>query len=115
MGQIILERARDEVGGWTLSQTPADWSRVRRVLSGWRRWLVWAIAPLAVAVPIVMAGSLLWGIWHWSGAVPLDDEWLWALLLDRAKGGGLPLGDIWAPHNGHRILFPRSSIWRWST
>jgi hypothetical protein len=57
-----------------------------------------SIVPLLVLVMIVTV---------WSVDVPYWDQWPLLLHLDLLANGQLQLADLWASHNGHRLLFPR--------
>jgi hypothetical protein len=57
-----------------------------------------SIVPLLVLVVIVAV---------WSVDVPYWDQWPLLLHLDLLANGQLQLADLWASHNGHRLLFPR--------
>jgi hypothetical protein len=65
-----------------------------------------AISVAVLAIPALMVSAILWAVWHWSCYVPVYDEWEWVRWVQRANEGGFWLSDVWAPHNGHRILIP---------
>ncbi len=61
-------------------------------------YLTPALLPLAVLVWLVQA--------HWINT-PYYDQWDLVPLLQKSHNGGLGLGDFWAQHNEHRLLFPQ--------
>lgn len=63
----------------------------------------WVIGVLA-AIPVAHVATL---IWRYSVDVPFGDQWELVPLLAALRDGHLRLGDLWAPHNEHIILFPR--------
>ena len=42
--------------------------------------------------------------------VPFMDDWQFVPLLEKASQGELRFGDLWAPHDEHRLLIPRIVI-----
>jgi hypothetical protein len=42
--------------------------------------------------------------------VPFMDDWQFIPLLEKASQGQLTFGDLWAPHDEHRLLIPRIVI-----
>ncbi len=42
--------------------------------------------------------------------VPFMDDWQFIPLLEKASTGQLTFGDLWAPHDEHRLLIPRIVI-----
>lgn len=67
------------------------------------RWRDAALRVLALA-PAVPLGLL---VDRYGVDVPYNDQWDELPLFQGALRGGLRLEDLWAPHNEHRILFPR--------
>lgn len=67
------------------------------------RWRV----PLAVflaACPFLYLVALLW---RYHLDVPYMDQWEFVLLLEKSYESGVTLGDLWAQHSEHRLIFPR--------
>lgn len=64
---------------------------------------VWFIALLSAIPMAYMIGV----IWLYAVDVPFWDEWELVPLLAALYDGTLRLGDLWAFHNEHRILFPQ--------
>jgi hypothetical protein len=64
------------------------------------------LAPLPFLVPLIQIAAILYGIWRWTSDVPYLDEWWWVPWVKRFDQGILPLAEVWAPHNGHRIVIP---------
>lgn len=62
------------------------------------------IAPLVCAV--AMPYGVLALIVKYQVNLPLMDEWMWADFDYHLHRGTLTLGELWAPHNEHRILVP---------
>jgi hypothetical protein len=42
--------------------------------------------------------------------VPFMDDWQFIPLVEKARDGTLKFGDLWAPHDEHRLLIPRIII-----
>jgi hypothetical protein len=42
--------------------------------------------------------------------VPFMDDWQFIPLLEKTSQGQLRFGDLWAPHDEHRLLIPRIVI-----
>lgn len=75
-------------------------SVTRSLFSFWCRhgYKLLALAPLAYLVCVVVR----YGI-----DVPFWDQWDLVPLLDKMYRGELAFSDLWAQHNGHRLLFPQ--------
>lgn len=63
--------------------------------------LILAVAPPAYLLIIILTLTV---------DVPFADQWALVPLLDRLYRGKLALGDVWAQHNEHRLLFPRLAM-----
>jgi hypothetical protein len=59
---------------------------------------------LGVLVPPCALGLF---VWHFGVDVPWLDQWELPTLLEKRALGTLRLADFWAPHNEHRLFFPR--------
>jgi len=57
-----------------------------------------SLAPLAYLV-----GAMAW----WRLDFPYLDQWELIPLLEKSCEGTVTLGDLWAQHNEHRLIFPR--------
>ena len=64
------------------------------------RWLSWALAALPPA--FLLAALIAWHV-----TVPYLDQWELVPLLEKMEQGTLTFADLWAPHNEHRIFFPK--------
>jgi len=64
------------------------------------RWFWWTLAVL----PFFF---LAWATWHNALDFPFFDQWHFAPDVLKAFEGTLTLGDLWRPHNEHRIFFPK--------
>lgn len=60
-----------------------------------------------VAIPLVMLGLIIMGIWTRTPHVPFWDEWETVSIVHGFNDGSLTFGQIWAFHNEHRIVLPR--------
>jgi hypothetical protein len=69
----------------------------------WRRkqWVAMGLLSLAPIVPL-----LAWLILFHTG-VPFGDQWELVPLMQKHAEGTLTTADLWAPHNGHRLVVPR--------
>lgn len=68
-----------------------------------RGWVPWMAAVLPPAFLLFMLVS--YGV-----DVPYWDQWDFVPLLEKAYGGDLAISDLWAPHNEHRLLFPKAIL-----
>lgn len=60
-----------------------------------------------IAVPLVMLGLIIVGIWTLTPHVPDADEWETVTIIQSFKEGSLTFAQIWAFHSDHRIVLPR--------
>ena len=62
---------------------------------------------LAAAVPPAALALL---VYFWGVDLPYWDQWALVPLLEKDAAGNLGLGDLWRPHNEHRLFFPRLAM-----
>ncbi|NEP60476.1 MAG: hypothetical protein F6K31_26315 [Symploca sp. SIO2G7] len=62
---------------------------------------------LGYLIPIIL---LVWFVNNFSITVPILDEWAIADLFEKVSNGQLSIGDFFAQHNEHRIIFPKIII-----
>lgn len=60
-----------------------------------------------VAVPTMMLGWIIWGIWNRTSHLPYWDEWETVPVVHSFNDGSLTIGQLLAFHNEHRIILPR--------
>jgi hypothetical protein len=65
---------------------------------------------LLIFLGILPAALLLADIHFFAVNVPFMDDWQFVPLLEKAKNGTLTFGELWAPHDEHRLLLPRIII-----
>lgn len=78
-----------------------------KLLGGEKKWFraVWPILLLALTlVPLVI---LITQVSRYHVDVPFWDQWNFVPLLGKSFEGGISFADLWAPHNEHRLFFPR--------
>lgn len=66
-----------------------------------------AVSALAILLPVVLAFLY---VRQFGVNVVFHDQWAELPLFGRLSSGGLELSDLFAPHNEHRIFFPRIVI-----
>jgi hypothetical protein len=60
---------------------------------------------IAYLIPVAL---VIWFISKFSVDVPFNDQWALVSLFDKIDKGSATFGDFFAPHNEHRILFPKA-------
>jgi hypothetical protein len=80
--------------------------------SGFRRLVFRPIAGkmFLIFLGVLPAFFLLADIRAFAVNIPFMDDWQFVPLLEKAKNGSLTFADVWAPHDEHRLLLPRSII-----
>ncbi len=63
---------------------------------------------MLVLVGLLPAMALLADIHRFAVNVPFMDDWQFVPLLERAMNGTLTFKELWAPHDEHRLLLPRT-------
>jgi len=66
-------------------------------------------APWVLLAAIPFAAVLFMAANHRFN-VPIVDQWLFVPVLEKSYEGTLAFQDVFAPHNEHRILFPRIAM-----
>ena len=59
---------------------------------------------MAYLIPVAL---VIWFISKFSVDVPFNDQWALVPLFDKVNKGSVTFGDFFAPHNEHRIFFPK--------
>lgn len=77
--------------------------RERQPLKNYSARLYEYLPLLLALIPVI---ALAVTVYRCAVDVPYMDEWEFVPLLQKAYAGRLTLGDIWAQHNEHRLLFP---------
>jgi peptidoglycan/LPS O-acetylase OafA/YrhL len=66
---------------------------------------------LILAAPfLIIAAFMLFCIFHYGVNVPFYDEWDMVPIFQKADQGTVPLRQLWAQHNEHRVFFPQLVI-----
>ena len=65
---------------------------------------------LLILLGVLPAAFLLADIHSFAVNVPFMDDWQFVPLLEKAKNGTLTFGQVWAPHDEHRLLLLRFII-----
>jgi hypothetical protein len=80
-----------------------------------KRFLTFILQPrfgkaALIVLGILPALILLADIRRNAVNVPFMDDWQFVPLLEKAKDGTLTFQELWAPHDEHRLLLPRTII-----
>jgi hypothetical protein len=74
----------------------------RRLLGSGMCSALWFVFIIGGATAALIRRVAVYGV-----DVPMSDQWVFIPTLSKLQGGTLGLSDLAAPHNEHRILFPR--------
>jgi hypothetical protein len=82
-------------------------SQKQRCFRNEKKWFK-AVRPiLLLALTLVPLIILITQVSRCHVDVPFWDQWNFVPLLGKSYEGGISFADLWAPHNEHRLFFPR--------
>lgn len=78
-----------------------------KFLGAEKKWFNSPARILLLALTLVPLIVLIVAVIRYKVDVPFWDQWNFVPLLGKSFEGGISFEDLWAPHNEHRLFFPR--------